>query len=146
MADLHFEIEATWQGTGKEGGGVARMSGYEIPVSGPTSMNGKGVGTSPEELLLTGVTACYSGTLVGVLKKAGLPVDSVSVKTDGVVSGYPLSAKFDQLTVHPTIHGGDKERLEDYKKNAEIAREKCFVGKTISGYMTYRVGDVTVEG
>jgi peroxiredoxin-like protein len=145
MADLHFEIEATWKGTGKEGGGVVRAGGHEIPVSGPTSMGGKGEGASPEELLLTGITSCYSGTLIGVLKRAGLPVDSVSVKTDGVVSGYPLSSKFGELTVNPTILGGDKEKLEEYKKNAEVARDKCFVGKTVVGNMVYNVGEVKVE-
>jgi peroxiredoxin-like protein len=145
MADLHFTIEATWQGTGKEGGGVVRAGGHEIPVSGPTSMGGQGIGASPEELLLTGITSCYSGTLVGVLKRAGLPVDKVIVRTDGVVSGFPLSSKFGELTVHPTILGGDKEKLEEYKEKANVARDKCFVGKTVAGNMVYNVGDVSVE-
>ncbi len=145
MADLHFEIEVTWQGTGKEAEGVVRTGGKEVQVSAPANMGGKGVGTSPEELLLSGITSCYSGTLMGVLRKAGLPVDKVVVKTDGVVSGYPLSAKFDQLTVHPTIVGGDKEKLEAYIEQAKVARDRCFVGKTVKGNMVYNVGEVTVE-
>ncbi len=145
MADLHFNIDVAWQGTGKEGEGVLHTGGYELACSGPASMGGKGVGSSPEELLLSGITACYSGTLFGVLKRAGLPVEKVVVKTDGVVTGYPLNAKFAQLTVHPTIVGGDTTKLALYKENAEIARERCFVGKTVAGNMIYDLGEVSVE-
>ncbi|MGE5672852.1 MAG: OsmC family protein [Mycobacterium leprae] len=145
MADLHFGIEVSWRGTGKEGEGIVHTGGQTVLVSGPASMGGKGVGSSPEELLMSGITACYSATLFAVLKRAGLPVASVSVKTDGVVSDYPAAAKFDKLTVSPTIRGGDPEQVEAYREQAEVARARCFVGKTVAGNMIYRVGDVQVE-
>jgi peroxiredoxin-like protein len=146
MADLQFGIEASWQGTGKEGAGVIRTGGQEIEFSGPAAMGGRGVGSSPEELLLSGITACYSATLFGVLKRANLPVGQVRVKTTGVVHNYPAAAKFDELTVNPTIAGGDAARRAEYQEKAEEARQRCFVGKTVAGNMAYHLGEVKVEG
>ena len=145
MADLHFGIDVAWQGTGKEGEGVVHAGGHEILYSAPASMGGKGTGTSPEELLLAGITACYSATLFGILKRAGLSVEKVLVKTDGMVTGYPTEAKFSHLKVHPTIVGGDKAKLDEYVTKATVARDRCFVGKTVAGNMVYDLGEVSVE-
>ena len=67
------------------------------------------------------------------------------VKAEGVVTDYPLKAKFSQLVVHPTIVGGDKSNHTAYEEAAHEAREKCFVGKTISGNVTYEVGTVQIS-
>ncbi len=67
--DLSFSIDASWTGTGREGRGTIRSGGLEIAYSAPASMGGQGSGTSPEELLMAAVTACYSGTLFRVLQQ-----------------------------------------------------------------------------
>jgi peroxiredoxin-like protein len=145
LADIPFGIEASWEGTGREGAGVVRTGGQAIEFSAPAAMGGRGVGTSPEELLLSGITACYSATLFGVLTRAHLPVSKLLVKTEGFVHDYPSAAKFDELTVNPTILGGDAAREDEYREQAEEARRRCFVGKTVAGNMTYRLGEVKVE-
>ncbi len=145
MADLHFGIDVVWQGTGKDGEGELYTGGSEVQYSAPASMGGKGVGTSPEELLLAGITSCYSATLFGILKRSGLPVGKVKVKTDGIVTGFPTESKFSHLTVYPTIVGGDRAKLNEYAAKATLARDKCFIGKTVTGNMVYDVGEVSVE-
>lgn len=144
MADLQFDVNLAWGGTGREGEGTAKMSDQTVRYSAPANMGGKGVGTSPEEFLIAGVASCYSGTLVGVLKKAGMPVDDVAIRAEGIVTGYPMQSKFATLRVHPEIHGGDPEQLDEYRKLAVVARDKCFIGKTIMGNVEYEVGEVKV--
>lgn len=142
VADLQFSTELKWHGTGRDGEGTAMLSAGEIVYSAPASMGGKGVGTSPEEFLITAVASCYSGTLFGVLKKSGLPADQVGVRAEGEVTGYPMQAKFARLRVSPVIVGADMSKLAEYRTAAVKARDKCFIGKTIAGNVVYEVGEV----
>ncbi len=143
--DLTFESRIAWQNTGREGEGTAKLGGQELQFSAPYSMGGKGTGTSPEELLLTAVGSCYSGTLFALLMKEHLRVTSVDVQVTGKVTEYPIQAKFSQLVVNPTIVGADSSQVSLYEEAANKAREKCFIGKTIAGNVEYLVGTVTVE-
>lgn len=122
-----------------------RLGDQSIPYSAPANMGGKGIGASPEDLLLSAVTACYSGTLMGVLAHSKLPCDAVAIRTDGVVEGFPKETRFARITVNPTIQGGDIDRQKEYVEAAQVARDRCFIGRTVRDYLDYSVGEVTVE-
>ncbi|QSO46667.1 hypothetical protein [Alicyclobacillus mengziensis] len=107
MADLSFSTDLRWQGTGREGQGAVRLRGKEVSYSAPDSIGGKGSGSSHEELLISAVGVCYSGTLFGLLRKKGLPVSRVGIRAEGAVIGYPMQSKFSRLCVSPTVEGGD---------------------------------------
>jgi peroxiredoxin-like protein len=143
--DLAFKIQAEWSGLGREGEGTLHLGDHAVRYSGPANMGGKGVGASPEDLLLAAVTACYSGTLMHVLRQAELPADSVAIETDGTVEGFPGQAVFSAIVVNPTIRGGDARRTDAYLEAAERARQHCFIGRTVRDYLDYRVGTVTVS-
>ena len=72
-------------------------------------MGGRGVDSNPEELLVCAVGACYSATLHGLLRRAGLPTSGVRIAARGTVSGYPAQARFARLTVSPTILDGEPD-------------------------------------
>lgn len=143
--DLAFNVSARWSGVGPEGEGEMTIGDRQYPYSAPSNMGGKGVGASPEDLLLAAVTACYSGTLMRVLDQSQLPAQSVSIQTDGIVEGFPEHAVFARITVNPIIHGGHVERMADYQQAAETARDRCFIGRTVRDSLQYQVGRVTVE-
>jgi peroxiredoxin-like protein len=143
--DLVFTVKAQWAGVNKEGEGEMQIGDHRFLYSAPANMGGKGVGSSPEDLLLAAVTACYSGTLMRVLSQSHLPGKSVAIQTDGIVEGFPENAKFAHITVHPTIKGGDVRRQDEYETAAEVARDRCFIGRTVRDYLHYAVGRVTVE-
>ncbi|MGH2951399.1 MAG: FAD-dependent monooxygenase [Solirubrobacterales bacterium] len=63
MRDLSFDIELRWTGTGGDGIGEIRTEDLVFDLSAPKSMGGRGVGTNPEELLVSAVSSCYSATL-----------------------------------------------------------------------------------
>ncbi|MCL5065240.1 MAG: OsmC family protein [Firmicutes bacterium] len=143
--NLDFQVNARWSGVGKNGEGRMQLGDQSIPYSAPANMGGKGIGASPEDLLLSAVTACYSGTLRGVLAHAKLPCDTVAIRTDGVVEGFPEEARFARITVNPTIQGGDSNRQAEYIEAAQAARDRCFIGRTVRDSLDYAVGEVTVE-
>jgi len=59
------------------------------------------------------------------------------VKAEGVVTDYPLKGLFKKSNKNDTSNF--------YEEAAHEAREKCFVGKTISGNVTYEVGTVQIS-
>ena len=118
-------------GTGREGVGEIRANNVLIGLSAPESMGGTGVGTNPEELLVSAVSSCYIATLFGVLRRAGLPVASLAVDAGGRVSGFPGEARFDRLVVSPTILGGDPSRQDEYETAASRAHDRCLIGRTL---------------
>lgn len=147
MADIDFQVNLEWSGTGRDGEGRARFPEHNIHVTyaGPGAMGGKGSGPSPEEFLMAAVSTCYSSTLFGLLRKQGLQVDRLSIRVEGQVTGYPMTAKFALIRVHPEIYGGNPDRVAEYVRVAKEAREKCFIGKTIAGNVEYQVGNVFVR-
>jgi len=145
MEDLSFTIDAVVHGTGKEREGTITVGGQMIRYSVPDSMGGKGVGASPETLLISAVTACYSLTLLYYLQRKRLPVTNLAVRTEGIVSGHPQKHRYAKIIVNPTVHGGERERVEEYRAAAAEARNECFIGQTVAaGQVVYEVGVVEI--
>ncbi len=143
MADLSFFIDATARGTGKDREGVISVDGHSVRFSAPASMGGKGAGASPETLLISAVTACYSLTLLAYLQKRRLPYSEIAVRTEGVVTGFPQHDTYARIIVSPVFHGGDAARQEEYRAVAIEARDNCFIGRTVAaGGTAYDVGAV----
>ncbi len=144
MPDLDFFIEATAHGEGKDREGVITVDGHQVRFSAPGSMGGKGVGASPETLLISAVTACYSLTLLAYLKKRGLPCRELSVRTRGVVTGFPRHDVYARIVVSPRFLGGDAARPDAYRAAAVEAHDACFIGQTVAaGGTAYEVGEIS---
>ena len=144
MHQLSFQVELEWAGNGREGIGRIVTDDLELELSTPASMGGRGVGTNPEELLVSAVASCYSATLFGVLARAGLPATSLTVDARGVVSGFPGRARFERIVVSPMIVDGDPARVHDYEQAAADAHDRCFIGRTLASNVDYQVGWVAV--
>src|SRR5665213_1157917 len=146
MSDLVFGATVWWTGCGRDGAGGVSTGGQEFEYSAPLSMGGRGIGTSPEELLVSAVASCYAGTLYHLLARDGLPADQVTVRAAGSVSDYPSRrASFSRIVVHPTFSGADPIREAEYGTCARTAREQCFIGKALRADIRYEVGDVIVQ-
>jgi peroxiredoxin-like protein len=145
MKDLRFDIDLRWSGSGRDGVGEIRADNVSIDLSAPESMGGRGVGTNPEELLVSAVSSCYTATLFGVLRRARLPVASLAVDASGGVTGFPGKARFDRLAVSPTILGGDPSRQDEYEAAAVLAHDRCLIGNTLAPDVTYEVSSVRVQ-
>ncbi len=145
MSDLSFRISATARGSGPSREGAISVDGLSVPFASPSSMGGSGAGTSPETLLLSAVTACYSLTLLAILKKRQLPITELRVATEGIVSGHPRELKYEKVIVNPVFAGAPAGQIEQYRSAAIEAHDRCFIGQTVSrGGVAYEVGRVEV--
>ena len=145
MSDLEFEVQVAWSGTGREGLGRIDTDDLVLELSTPASMGGRGVGTNPEELLVSAVAACYTATLFGVLRRARLPVSSLAATARGTVTGFPGRARFERIAISPTIVGGDTRRRGEYEDAANLAHDRCFIGATLAPEVAYEVGSVQIR-
>lgn len=140
MAELSFTSKLTWSGRSQ---GVVQTGGQSLQFSVPASMGGLGVGTSPEQLLLSAVGSCYTATVAGLTEARRLPAASIEVRVEGTVSDYPgPAARVSAITVNPTFVGIELGREKDYESAAMTARERCFIGKHLAPQVSYRVGEV----
>jgi peroxiredoxin-like protein len=146
MDELRFEIELRWSGTGRNGGGEILIDDLALELSAPASMGGRGVGTNPEELLVSAVSSCYTATLFAILDRAKLPVESLTVDASGSVTGIPGRAQFAGILVSPTILGGDVTRQPEYAAAAYVAHDRCLIGRALAPEVSYEVGSVQVRG
>lgn len=119
------------------------LGGHSLSCSAPAVMNGKGVGTNPEELLISAVACCYSLTLAGVLQMRKLPATEIETSVEGVVV-RDGSLHFDRITVNPTVRGADPGKEENYRNAADAARDRCFIGSTVKNSLSYTVGTVNL--
>lgn len=146
MTDLKFGCDVRWEGCGRDSAGTVSTGGQKVIDSAPSSMGGRGVGTSPEELLVSAVASCYSGTLFHLLVGDGLPADDVLTHAMGVVSDFPSrSARFARIVVNPTIMGGDSNRRHEYEACARTARNHCFIGQALHEAISYEVGELELS-
>lgn len=145
MKAMSFEVDLRWTGTGREGAGEIQADDLTLEVSTPQSMGGRGVGTNPEELLVSAVSSCYTATLFAVLVRTELPVSSLAVSASGTVIGVPRRPRFSHLSVTPTILGGDVARQEEYEAAAVLAHDRCVIGGALAPEVTYEVGPVDVR-
>jgi peroxiredoxin-like protein len=146
MADLSSLIKAKANGSGKDREGVIAVDGLEVRYSAPGPMGGKGVGASPETLLISAVTACYSLTLLAYLQKRRFPYREIEVKTEGIVTGFPLHDTYAKIIVNPMIRGASSAQRQEYQDAAAEARDHCFIGQTVAaGGVSYQLGTVTLE-
>lgn len=142
MAELTFSSLLTWSG-GKVGPGLVEAGGQSVQFSVPASMGGLGTGTNPEELLLSAVGSCFTATLAAILEAARLPVASLQVRAEGIVTEYPgPAARVATITVSPTFSGIEPGREKEYEQGAERARERCFIGRHLDPRVSYRIGEI----
>jgi peroxiredoxin-like protein len=145
MSDVSFDVNLRWTEIHGKGVGEIQTDDLALELSGPESMGGRGVGTNPEELLVSAVSSCYIATLYGVLRRRRLPVESLAVSASGTVTGFPGHARFAGIVVNPTILGADVARLPEYEAAAAIAHDRCFIGRALAPEVAYEVGSVKVQ-
>ncbi|HJV47158.1 MAG TPA: OsmC family protein [Bacillota bacterium] len=140
MSEFHFQLKANWNG-GRLGKGEISSGNLQTAVSVPEDMGGPGTGTNPEEMLLGAASTCYMITLASVLENRKLPVTSLTLITDGLLSSEG-GLHFVSITHKPSITlslGVNEEQIEMSRKAAERAEQACMISKALRGNVTVHV-------
>jgi peroxiredoxin-like protein len=135
-----FTINGSWQGD-RNGLGNIQADGLNINVSAPKQLDGPGVGSNPEELLVSASTTCYMITLAAMLSNRKITVEKLDVTSEGVVEKVDGKLHFKQITHKPVITiredaGVTSEKLEEITQRAEKA---CFISQTLRNSVEFYV-------
>jgi peroxiredoxin-like protein len=138
-----FVLAGTWKG-GLNGIGHITAGQLQLQVSAPVELAGAGLGTNPEELLLSAAATCYMITLGAILEKRSFPIRSLELHSEATYSQIG-SLKCESIVHRPMIQldaGAGEEHKEAARLAAMRAEKACMVTKALSGNVDVRVEPV----
>jgi peroxiredoxin-like protein len=135
MAEHQFYLKADWPG-GRNSVGSIDAGKLKTEISIPEEMDGPGVGTNPDEMLLGAAATCYCITLAAMIERADLPLESMSHEAEGIVDvtngvfTYKKIIHKPTVTLHQSATERDHRRL---KRLVEKAETSCMISRAIKG-------------
>lgn len=128
-----FKYETTWDG-GRNEVGYISCGNLKTEVSIPKEMNGPGIGTNPDELLLSAAATCYLISLATMLDLSKVPA-YLTLKSEGIVEVENSTLTYKEIIHHVEI--ALKEKSEKHIRLANRlaikAEQTCMISKAIRG-------------
>ena len=135
MAEHHFYLKADWPG-GRNNVGFIDAGQLKTKISIPTEMDGPGIGTNPDEMLLGAAATCYMITLAAMIERADLPLHSMSLESEGIVDVTNGVFTYKKIIHKPKVSlkgNAKEEQLEKLAYLTEKAEKTCMISKAIKG-------------
>ncbi|WP_047983840.1 OsmC family protein [Ornithinibacillus californiensis] len=135
MAEHHFHLKADWPG-GRNSEGNIDAGNLKTKISIPTEMDGPGVGTNPDEMLLGAAATCYIITLAAMIERAHLPLKEMSLESEGIVDVTNGVFTYKKIIHKPTValkEGATEKEYELLKKLVHKAEKSCMISRALEG-------------
>ncbi|MGG3572176.1 OsmC family protein [Bacillus gobiensis] len=135
MAEHHFHLQAHWTG-GRNSVGEISCGGLQTNISIPPEMDGPGVGTNPDEMLLGAASTCYIITLAAMMEQSGLEKNTLSMTSEGIVDVTNGIFTYKKIIHRPKIElkaDAEKKDVSLAYKLAEKAENACMISRAIKG-------------
>lgn len=146
MAEHHFHLKAHWPGL-RDDVGTIESGNLQTKISIPKEMDGPGIGTNPDEMLLGAAATCYIITLAAMMMRSGLEKEDLTMESEGIVDVTNGVFTYKKITHRPTIILKSDATDADYKlarKLAEKAEKSCMISRAIAGNVEMEL-EVTIK-
>ena len=135
MAQHHFHLKADWPGLRNDIGTID-AGNLKTEISIPTEMDGPGIGTNPDEMLLGAAATCYIITLAAMMERSKLEKVALTMESVGVVDVMNGIITYKKIIHKPQIvlkqDATEKDEALAYKL-AEKAETSCMISRAIKG-------------
>lgn len=135
MAEHHFYLKADWPG-GRNNVGYIDAGQLKTSISIPPEMDGPGEGTNPDEMLLGAAATCYVITLAAMIERAHLPLQEMSLASEGIVEVENNVFTYKKMIHKPVVilksDATDKERRM-LSRLVESAETSCMISRALKG-------------
>ena len=84
MAEHQFHLKADWPGLRNDIGTID-AGNLKTKISIPPEMDGPGIGTNPDEMLLGAAATCYIITLAAMMERSKLEKLALTMESVGIV-------------------------------------------------------------
>ena len=138
MAEHHFHLTANWPGLRNDVGTI-EAGNLITEVSIPPEMDGPGIGTNPDEMLLGAAATCYIITLAAMLERSKLNKEVLTMESVGVVDVTNGIITYKRILHKPHIVLKPDATEKDEalaKRLAEKAEISCMISRAIRGNVT----------
>lgn len=135
MAEHHFHLQANWPG-GRNDIGDITSGNLITQVSIPPEMDGPGIGTNPDEMLLGAAATCYIITLAAMMERSKLEKTSLTMDSEGIVDVIRGVITYKKIIHRPKIvlkADATEQDIQLAQKLAEKAETSCMISRAIKG-------------
>ncbi|EIT86389.1 osmotic stress regulator [Fictibacillus macauensis ZFHKF-1] len=142
MAEHTFHLKANWPGLRNDIGEI-ETAHLKTAISIPTEMDGPGIGTNPDEMLLGAAATCYIITLAAMMERSGLTKKSLTMSSEGIVDETNGVITYKKIIHKPVIVLAQNASSHDVKRAqrlAEKAEASCMITRAVQGNI-----DVSLE-
>lgn len=135
MAEHHFHLKAEWPG-GRNTHGTIEAGHLKTEVSIPPEMDGPGIGTNPDEMLLGAASTCYIITLAAMIERAGLPLKTMALTSEGIVDVTKGVFTYKKIIHRPTVllaESASEHENNTLQKLILKAESSCMISRALKG-------------
>jgi peroxiredoxin-like protein len=135
MAEHHFHLKANWPGLRNDVGDIETRN-LITKVSIPSEMDGPGIGTNPDEMLLGAAATCYIITLAAMMERSHLLKEHLTMDSEGIVDVTKGVITYKKIIHRPQIVLKQSASDKDYSlalKLAKKAETSCMISRAIQG-------------
>lgn len=130
---LHsFHLTANWPGLRNDVGTI-ETANLHTKISIPPEMNGPGIGTNPDEMLLGAAATCYIITLAAMLERSKIDKVSLSMTSEGIVDISKGIITYKKIIHRPHLILQTDKDLELAHKLAKKAESSCMISRALKG-------------
>lgn len=142
MAEHYFHLKATWPG-GRNSHGTIDAGNLKTEISVPEAMDGPGIGTNPDEMLLGAASTCYIITLAAMIERTNLPLKEMSLESEAIVDFTKGVITFKKIIHRPVVGLTDEATDKEKRLLARLvdkAETSCMISRALAGNV-----EITVE-
>ncbi|MFP3509205.1 OsmC family protein [Peribacillus sp. SIMBA_075] len=135
MTIHHFHLTAEWPG-GRNDIGMIQSGNLQTQISIPMEMEGPGIGTNPDEMLLGAASTCYIITFAAMLERAHIKKASLTMQSEAIVDVTNGVFTYKKIIHRPTLvlaPDTSEKAAEKARKLAEKAEASCMISRAIKG-------------
>ncbi|MBP2239690.1 peroxiredoxin-like protein [Cytobacillus eiseniae] len=135
MAEHYFHLKAHWPGLRNDVGEI-EAGQLKSKVSIPPEMDGPGIGTNPDEMLLGAASTCYIITLAAMMERSKLDKADLSMDSVGIVDVTKGVITYKKIIHKPKIQLQANATKEDFDlalKLAVKAEKSCMISRALQG-------------
>ncbi|WP_342429303.1 OsmC family protein [Neobacillus sp. FSL H8-0543] len=146
MTEHRFHLKASWPGLRNDVGEI-QAGNLRTKVSIPPEMDGPGVGTNPDEMLLGAAATCYIITLAAMMERSQLQKVDLTMESEGIVDVTKGVITYKKIIHRPRIvltsDATEKDQLLA-QRLATKAETSCMISRAIQGNVEIEL-DAIVE-
>lgn len=135
MAEHVFHLKANWPGLRNDVGEV-EAGNLKTKISIPPEMDGPGVGTNPDEMLLGAAATCYIITLAAMMERSGLEKEGLTMESEGIVDVTRGVITYKKIIHRPHVvlkADATEKDIELAGRLAKKAESSCMISRAIQG-------------